>query len=95
MPYDPQKDPYRNTFESATNQARQAVEVTPSDGTDLAQYAKALYIGVSGDLTIIPLEAEDDTGVLFKDHPAGYMPVMVRRVLATGTSATNIVALTN
>lgn len=95
MPYDPDKDVYRNTFESATNQARQAAVVTPDNDADLPEYAKALYIGVAGDITVVPMEATDDNGVLFKDHPAGYMPVMVRRVLATGTTATNIVALSN
>ena len=31
--------------------------------------------------------------VVFANHPAGYLPVQVRRVLATGTSAGQIVAL--
>lgn len=82
---------------SVSSQARGAVAVTPSDTVDIASpYAKALYIGVAGDITVLPLNATDTSqAILFKAHPVGYMPVQVRRVMATGTAATNIVALTD
>src|SRR6266853_2625123 len=85
--------------------ALRAFVVVPSDTKDLTNatgdgdptYAKALYIGVSGDVNVVT--AGDNTAVgagtavLFKAHPVGYMPVQVRRVMSTGTGATNIVAL--
>lgn len=67
--------------------------VTPNDSVDLTTYAKALYIGVAGDVNVIPVENSDDDPVLFKAHPVGYMPVQVRRVLSDQTTATDIVAL--
>lgn len=89
---------------------RQAFVVTTSDtldvtssnaaNTDPAQfYAKALYIGVSGDVAVIAAQDKSNGGAgtarIFKAHPVGYMPGQVRRVMATGTTATNILALTD
>lgn len=91
-------DPYAaRSAPNVSSQARGALAVTPSDTVDIpSPYAKALYIGVAGDITVLPINAKD-TGdaVLFKAHPVGYMPVQVRRVMSTGTAATNIVALTD
>src|SRR5512146_2570067 len=78
--------------------SRDALAVTPSDTKDLTDatgdampcYAKALYVGVTGDVKVIPAgHTADDTGVTFTAHPVGYLPVQVRRVFATGTTATN------
>ena len=67
-----------------------AVAVTPSDTDTL--YARSLYIGVSGDVSVITRGRT--TPVTFKAHPVGYMPVEVVAVRSTGTSATDILALT-
>lgn len=68
-----------------------AYAVTPSDSATLAG-VKALYIGVTGDVAVVTRERS--TAVTFKAHPVGYMPVEVLKVLATGTTATDILALT-
>lgn len=91
MPLDPAKDLY--VARVASNQSRMAAAVTPNDSTDLTTYAKALYVGVTGDVVVLPVGNADGASVTFKAHPVGYMPVMVRRVLSTGTTATNILAL--
>lgn len=76
---------------SATAPAIVAVPVTPNDGADLSEYYRALYIGVGGDLTC---QMNDDTQVTFVAVPAGsVLPVRVKRVLATGTTADSIVGL--
>lgn len=76
----------------AADPARSVFAVTTSDSADLPNgVAKSLYVGVSGDVTVIP--ADGSTGVTFKAHPVGYLLCQVSRVLATGTTATNIVAL--
>lgn len=90
---------------SASDQARRAYPVTTSDTQDLPgssstpTYAKALYIGVTGDVVVVTVGDQTNggqgTAVTFKVHPVGYMPVQVRRVLSTGTTATNIVALSD
>jgi hypothetical protein len=86
-------DAYSNQAPSAGAPARRAVTVTPTDTTDLSVYAKALYLGVGGDLTLIP--AGGDAAVTLKGHPPGYAPIQARRVLATGTTAGFIVALSD
>lgn len=85
--------------------ARHAIAVTPSDTKDVtnatgdaaSQYAKGLYIGVSGDVTAVLAGDNGNslagTAVTFKAVPVGMLPIQVRRVMATGTTATNIVAL--
>lgn len=74
-----------------TGAATNAVAVTPSDSTNLANGdCRAIYVGVSGDIT---LDTPNQTSVLFKAVPVGILPVVTRRVRATGTTATNLVAL--
>lgn len=92
MAYDTSKDPHQS-FPTVPYQPRSVTAVTPSDSTDLDPYCKALYIGVAGDVTVIPKINADSASVTFKAHPVGYMPIQVRRVLSTGTTATNILAL--
>lgn len=89
------QDPYAVRSTEVASQARGAVAVTPSDSADLTVDAKALYIGTGGDITVIPINNQDDAPILFANHPVGYLRVQVRRVMATGTDAADIVALLN
>ena len=73
-------------------QARYGGACTPSDVTVFTQ-PTALYIGVSGDVNVT-LWGET-TQVVFKAAPVGFMPIQVRQVYSTSTTATNIVLLTN
>jgi hypothetical protein len=64
--------------------------VVPSDTANMAQPAP-LYIGVGG--TVI-LETEDGTELTFLNIPDGStLPISAKRVNATGTTATDIIAL--
>lgn len=66
--------------------------VTPSDSVVLPFRARALYIGVAGDVTVFAKDGT--TAVLFKACTAGTIyPIRCSYVKATGTTATNIVAL--
>ena len=74
-----------------TAPAEGAVAVTPSDSTDLTYMARALYIGGAGNVNV---DVADGTTVVFAGLAAGtILPVRVKRVRATSTTATNIVAL--
>ncbi len=65
--------------------------VTPSDTEDLAFTARSLYVGGVGDVKIA---AANGDVIVFPAVPAGtVLPVAVKRGYATGTGATNIVAL--
>lgn len=91
MPAGP--DLYERHNPTPTAPARGAAAVTPSDTVDLSVWAKALYVGEAGDLSVIPAGDGALTAVTLRNHPVGYAPVQVRRVLATGTTAGDIVAL--
>lgn len=84
-------DPYRDRVLDVNASARKAIAVTPSDTVDLATVPRGgLFIGVDGDIAVIM--ADDTASVVFK-NVSGFIPLMVKRVLATGTTATSIVAL--
>ena len=72
--------------------AVEGISVTPSDSTDLSiTFSRAIYIGGAGDLTVTMFNGGDIT---FKAVPVGsLLPVCARRIKATGTTATNILAL--
>lgn len=92
MVYDPSKDRSPKSNQQTPFQSRRAAVVVPSDTQDLDPYAKALYVGVTGDLVVIPVDNRDQDPVMLKAHPVGYVPVQVRRVL-TSSTASQIVAL--
>lgn len=75
----------------ATDPADGAFAVTPSDSTTLSG-VRALYIGVTGDVAV--QTRRRGTSVVFKAVPVGILPVQCVKVLATGTTATDILALT-
>lgn len=66
--------------------------VTPSDTANIKSGpARALYIGGAGNVVAIN---ENDVAVTFVGVPAGtILPIVTKRVNATDTTATNIVAL--
>lgn len=73
-----------------TRGAREAVVITPND-TDVLRETRALYIGTAG--TIRVLHADSTTPVTYPVTIAGYIyPWHVKRVYATGTTASDIIA---
>ena len=68
-----------------------AIAVTPHDSTKLTKYARALYVGGTGNVTCL---CRDESVVTFTAVPAGtILPIRVQRVNSTGTTATSIVAI--
>jgi hypothetical protein len=64
--------------------------VTPSNVTDLARPSRGIYVGVAG--TVVAVMG--GTAYTFVGVPAGgILPVQATRINATGTTATNLVAL--
>ena len=65
--------------------------ITPDDSNDLATFARALWVGGAGNIS---LDTLDGTTILVSGVTAGtYLPVSTRRVRATTTTATLIVPL--
>jgi hypothetical protein len=73
------------------NPAVYAVAVTPHATNALAEVPQALYVGVGGDLTVRMLGGTAD--IVVKAAANGYHPLRVTHVRATGTTATDILAL--
>lgn len=63
--------------------------VTPADGADIATQG-TLYVGGTGALKVT---TSDGSVLTFAAVPVGFFPVKVKRVWATGTTATNIIAV--
>lgn len=70
--------------------ARRLLAVTKSDTTIVN--CDALYVGGVGDVAIIA--SDDSAAVTLPSVPAGaLLPIACKKVMSTGTTATNIVAL--
>ena len=78
---------------NATLITTDAHAVTPSDSTVVNFFG--LYVGTTGDLAVMPVAEESNAtpvAVTFKSVGAGsIIPLNVCRVMATNTTATNIV----
>ncbi len=84
-------DPFSSHSAGLESPATHGFAVSPSDSADLADVIRALYVGGSGNVAVTLLSGADVrlTGV------AGgtLLPLRVRAVRATGTTATSLVGL--
>jgi len=64
--------------------------ITPAD-SDLAQPARCLYVGVGGDVRVTTTQGNDVTFVGVSG--GAVLPVSVKRVWATNTTATSILGM--
>lgn len=67
-----------------------AAAITPADGTDLPSPCRSIYVGVTGNIALVTVGGNT---VTFSNVPVGVLPVQARRVLATGTTATTMIAM--
>lgn len=87
MAYNADKDRFKFHANESTLGAVGRV-VAASDTADLDPYAKAIVVTAGGNLVIIPVQNDDAATITFTAVPAGFItPYRVRRVLATGTTA--------
>jgi len=85
-------DPFKSHQTALTSPARNGFSVVPDDGTDLTVNCRSLFIGGAGDVSAILVG--DSSPVTFKNIPLGsILPISVKRVAATLTTATDIVGL--
>lgn len=66
--------------------------VTPNNSADLSRVSR-LYVGGAGNLRVTLRDQADGDSVTFNAVPVGFLPILVKRVWATNTTATNIIAL--
>lgn len=85
-------DNYGSEQDDVSSASMQPYAVTPHDTNPLSIVPKALYIGGAGDVVLRGVNSGSD--VTFVGLAAGtILPVRASHVRATGTTATNIVAL--
>jgi hypothetical protein len=69
------------------------VPVTPDDTNGLSYATRALYVGTTGSLNVTAYD-NPDVSTLFVNVQSGTtLVVSVSKVLSTGTTASNIIAL--
>ena len=86
-------DPLADRTPSDVAVADDGFVITPSDttGNEFPSVARAIYVGVSGDLVV---KTERGTTLTFKSVAVGwFVGVRVRQVLLTGTTATNLIGV--
>jgi hypothetical protein len=71
-----------------------AVTITPNDNEDLVEIPRGVYASKgSSHCTVVVIMEGDDVSVSLDFARGEIMPIRVRRIYATGTDATSIVAL--
>jgi hypothetical protein len=79
---------YREGLESP---ADNAIEVSPNDSVDLTKVTRAIYVGVTGNMSV---EMASGQVVTFTAIQAGsILPIRVNKVRFTGTTAGGIVGI--
>lgn len=70
--------------------ATRLTDVTPNDAADLGFATRAISVGAEGFVQLVTVAG--DTGRIYL-VPGAPFPIRVRRIMATGTTASDIVAL--
>lgn len=84
-------DNFENHASSITAPATNAFAITPADATDLAEVTRSIFVGGSGNVSVVMQSGQQ---VTFQGLVSGaFLPIRARRIRATGTTATAIVGL--
>ena len=84
-------DKFSTYADSAANPARQLRAITPSDTENIPFVAKGIFVGTGGTISI--LAVGDTEAVALTVQDGAILPIRARRINATGTTATGLVAL--
>ena len=83
-------DPFSDFATSLESPASNAYDIVPDDAADIAVVTRALNVTVEGTVRVTTHSGQTVTLYI---AAGGAFPIRVRRVWATGTSATGIVGL--
>lgn len=81
---------FQGNQETLDGPAQHAATVSPNDSTDLANHTRALYVGTAGNIVVDMVRTG---GSITLTGVSGFLPICVKRVRSTGTTASDIVAL--
>ena len=85
------KDEFSRHGASLTSPSTAAETIMPDNESDLAYATRALYVGEAGDVVVQLMSGE--TVTLANMQAGTVYPMRVRRVLASGTTASFLVGL--
>lgn len=85
------KDTFRSHTRSLISPPEAAAALVPHDAADLPHATRALYVGTGGDLVVAFLSG--DVVRLANVQAGALLPMRVTRVLATGTTAGDLIGL--
>lgn len=85
------KDDFSSYMDGLTSPAVAAATIEPDDAQDLEYVTRALYIGQGGDVNV--MLKSGDTVLLRNMQASVFYPLRAVRVLASGTTAADIVGL--
>jgi len=83
-------NPFENRVSSLSGPATDIVPVVPNDGAELSEVAIALYVEIGGTVSVVTVRG-NTRSIVVSDQ--SILPVGVRQVNATGTTATGIHAM--
>ncbi len=85
-------DKYKNALRTIDSVCEDADNIVPNDAVDLPRTSRALYVGSTGDITVQLVNSV--TSITLKNVVAGsLLPLRIKRVFATSTTATALIAL--
>lgn len=84
-------DRFENRAQSLQAPASDGFEIVPNDSLDLVENSRAIYVGTGGAVSLVMASG---SAVVLKNVAAGsLLPLRVKSIKATGTSAADIVGL--
>jgi len=84
-------DNYNTYKPGLTSPANKAFTITPNDVSELEEVTRALYVGSSGDISLIMKSGQT---IIFSGVSAGsILPIRVSHINSTNTTASNIIGL--
>ena len=82
------------TIAQKTTPFENGFAVTVSDTVDLPIFSRGIWVGVGGTIVATPMGMDPASSLTFLNLPSGFMlPGRFRRIWATGTSASSLVAV--
>lgn len=85
------KDNFKSRYRNLESPASNAFAIVPSNTVDLDYATRAIYVGGDGNITLVTIKNETVTLVGVK--AGSILPISVKRVNASLTTATNLVGL--
>jgi len=83
-------DPFANRMRSPNDPAATIFDITPDDGADLAQSTTAFNVITPGTVRVTTMDGSIGT---ISMNPGHVLPIRVKRVWQSGTTATGITGL--